>query len=99
MSELLEVNHVSYAYHSIDGETETLADISFHIKEGEFAAIVGPSGCGKSTMLRCINALEPIQGGEIKLNGEKIDPKNKNIAELRRRKRADRLYAAERLSV
>lgn len=47
MSELLEVNHVSYAYHSIDGETETLADISFHIKEGEFAAIVGPSGCGK----------------------------------------------------
>ena len=32
MSELLEVNHVSYAYHSIDGETETLADISFHIK-------------------------------------------------------------------
>ena len=40
MSELLEVNHVSYAYHSIDGETETLADISFHIKEGEFAAIV-----------------------------------------------------------
>ena len=51
MSELLEVNHVSYAYHSIDGETETLADISFHIKEGEFAAIVGPSGCGKSTLL------------------------------------------------
>ena len=35
MSELLEVNHVSYAYHSIDGETETLADISFHIKEGQ----------------------------------------------------------------
>ena len=34
MSELLEVNHVSYAYHSIDGETETLADISFHIKKG-----------------------------------------------------------------
>ena len=52
MSELLEVNHVSYAYHSIDGETETLADISFHIKEGEFAAIVGPSGCGKSTLLQ-----------------------------------------------
>ena len=36
-------------------------------------------------MLRCINALEPIQGGEIKLNGEKIDPKNKNIAELRQK--------------
>ena len=57
MSELLEVNHVSYAYHSIDGETETLADISFHIKEGEFAAIVGPSGCGKSTLLSLICGL------------------------------------------
>ena len=55
MSELLEVNHVSYAYHSIDGETETLADISFHIKEREFAAIVGPSGCGKSTLLSLLD--------------------------------------------
>ena len=52
MSELLEVNHVSYAYHSIDGETETLADISFHIKEGEFAAIVGPSGCANIKVVR-----------------------------------------------
>ena len=65
MSELLEVNHVSYAYHSIDGETETLADISFHIKEGEFAAIVGPSGCGKSTLLSLICGLLKPEKGEM----------------------------------
>ena len=71
MSELLEVNHVSYAYHSIDGETETLADISFHIKEGEFAAIVGPSGCGKSTLLSLICGLLKPEKGEILLDGKK----------------------------
>ena len=69
MSELLEVNHVSYAYHSIDGETETLADISFHIKEGEFAAIVGPSGCGKSTLVRLMNGLLQLQDGNLSVNG------------------------------
>ena len=72
MSELLEVNHVSYAYHSIDGETETLADISFHIKEGEFAAIVGPSGCGKSTLLSLICGLLKPEKGEILLDGKSI---------------------------
>lgn len=89
MSELLEVNHVSYAYHSIDGETETLADISFHIKEGEFAAIVGPSGCGKSTLLSLICGLLKPEKGRDPARWQKH----------RRRKRADRLYAAERLSV
>mgnify|MGYP003057879118 CR=1 FL=1 len=62
-----------------------LDDINLEVHQGEVIVLVGPSGCGKSTMLRCINALEPIQGGEIKLNGEKIDPKNKNIAELRQK--------------
>ena len=66
-------------------DTFTLDDIDLEVHQGEVIVLVGPSGCGKSTMLRCINALEPIQGGEIKLNGEKIDPKNKNIAELRQK--------------
>lgn len=44
-----------------------LDDINLEVHQGEVIVLVGPSGCGKSTMLRCINALEPIQGGEIKL--------------------------------
>ena len=79
MSELLEVNHVSYAYHSIDGETETLADISFHIKEGEFAAIVGPSGCGKSTLLSLICGLLKPEKGEILLDGKSIAGEKERI--------------------
>lgn len=47
--------------------------------------MVGPSGCGKSTLLRCINALEPIQGGTIKLQGMDICKGSKNITTLRQK--------------
>ena len=47
--------------------------------------MLGPSGCGKSTLLRCINALEPIQGGEILLGGEVIDRSPAGLPALRRR--------------
>ena len=47
----LEVDGVSYSYHSLDGETLALDHISFDVSPGEFLAIVGPSGCGKSTLL------------------------------------------------
>ena len=46
---VLEVNNLNMTYHTLDGETEALKDISFDVHEGEIAAIVGPSGCGKST--------------------------------------------------
>lgn len=50
----LEVTGLSYSYHSMDGETQALSDISFQVEEGEFIAVVGPSGCGKSTLLSII---------------------------------------------
>ncbi|MCD8248799.1 MAG: ATP-binding cassette domain-containing protein, partial [Lachnospiraceae bacterium] len=51
MDGLLKVEHVSYSYHSLLGETPALSDITFFVEENEFLAIVGPSGCGKSTLL------------------------------------------------
>lgn len=59
-----------------------LDDIDLGSTSEEVIVLVGPSGCGKSNGASMYQRLEPIQGGEIKLNGEKIDPKNKNIAEL-----------------
>lgn len=65
---LLEIRHLKKEY----GKDPVLRDISLDIHKGEVVVVVGPSGCGKSTLLRCINGLEPIQGGEILLDGQVI---------------------------
>jgi len=52
------------------GSRRVLDDVSLDIHEGEVTVVLGPSGCGKSTLLRCLNGLEPIQGGNLRLRGE-----------------------------
>ena len=67
MEPILTLDHLSYAYHTLEGETKALSDISLSVKPGEFVAIVGPSGCGKSTALSNRRTLKP-EDGEILLN-------------------------------
>ena len=55
------------------GETKVIHGVSLDVKDGEFAVFVGPSGCGKSTLLRMIAGLEEITGGDILLDGERIN--------------------------
>ena len=66
---ILEVKHLSKLF---DGNG-VLKDVSFTLAEGEVIVVVGPSGCGKSTLLRCVNGLEHPDGGEILLDGVRID--------------------------
>ena len=66
---ILQVNHLSKNFDA----NGVLKDVSFSMKEGEVIVVVGPSGCGKSTLLRCINGLERPDGGEILLDGQRID--------------------------
>lgn len=68
MNPILELNQVGFSYHSLDGETPALFDISFSVCTGEFIAIVGPSGCGKSTLLSLICGLLKPEFGTIKRN-------------------------------
>ena len=51
------------------GDNLVLDGVDLTIDRGEVVVIAGPSGSGKSTMLRCINGLEPIDGGEIRFDG------------------------------
>ncbi len=59
-----------------DGDFTALDGVSFDVARGEVIVVVGPSGCGKSTLLRTLNGLEPIQGGVIEFNGEKVPSKS-----------------------
>ena len=54
------------------GDAEILKGVNLDVGKGEVVVILGPSGSGKSTFLRCINGLEEIQGGEVRLDGETI---------------------------
>ena len=78
---LLSIEHLKKAY----GENVVLKDISLTVKRGEVIVVIGPSGCGKSTFLRCINALEPIQGGSIEIGGTNVNGSEKEITELRQK--------------
>ncbi|WP_165224627.1 ABC transporter ATP-binding protein [Affinirhizobium pseudoryzae] len=55
------------------GAVHVLHDIHLAIEEGEFVVFVGPSGCGKSTLLRVIAGLEKVTGGDLKINGTRVN--------------------------
>ena len=69
MKNILSIKNVSYSYHTQEGETPALTDISFDVSSGSFTCIVGPSGCGKSTLLSLISGLLHPDSGEIYING------------------------------
>lgn len=65
------------------GETHVLREISCEIKPQEVVCIIGPSGSGKSTFLRCLNALEKPDGGEVSVNGFDVHNPKTNLNKMR----------------
>ncbi|MFM4827707.1 amino acid ABC transporter ATP-binding protein [Aeromonas rivipollensis] len=80
MTPLLELNAVSKQF----GQNRVLDEVSLKVNPGEVIVILGPSGCGKSTLLRTLNGLEPIQGGDIRFDGQLLDA-NTDWQRLRQR--------------
>ena len=78
---LLSVRHLKKAF----GEHAIFEDFNLDVRKGEVVVIIGPSGCGKSTLLRCLNGLEPIQAGEILLDGEPVLRGNPSITRMRQK--------------
>ena len=71
--------------HKSFGELEVLKGVSMDIMKGECVCIIGPSGSGKSTLIRCVNALNDIQKGSIKVEGQEVNDPNLNKLELRKK--------------
>ena len=65
------------------GRVNVLEGVDLDIRDGEFIVLVGPSGCGKSTLLRMIAGLEEVSGGDISIEGRRVNdlaPKDRDIA-------------------
>jgi len=67
------------------GQLHVLKRVSLDVAEGEIVTIIGRSGSGKSTLLRCINGLEPIQGGSIRVDGDLVNAPKADLRGLRQK--------------
>ena len=77
---LIEMRGVTKRY----GAFEVLKGLTLSVEAHDVVCLIGPSGCGKSTLLRCINGLEPIQGGEIRLHDDRVSGPGVDLDLLRR---------------
>ena len=71
--------------HKSFGDLEVLKGVSMDIMQGECICIIGPSGSGKSTLIRCVNALNDIQQGSIKVEGQEVNDPDLDKLELRKK--------------
>jgi glutamate/aspartate transport system ATP-binding protein len=78
---MIEIRHVDKWY----GSFQALKDCTTRVDKGEVVVVCGPSGSGKSTLIKCVNALEPFQGGEIILDGIKVNDSKTDLPKLRAR--------------
>src|ERR1700689_2010903 len=80
MSSFIEIRDISKSY----GALSVINCLSMSVEEHQVVCLIGPSGSGKSTLLRCINGLEPIDKGEILVDGDRITGPGVDLNALRR---------------
>lgn len=76
----LSLQHIQKIY---DNQVHVVKDFNLEIEDKEFIVFVGPSGCGKSTTLRMIAGLEEISGGDLLIDGKRMNDVRRNHATLR----------------
>ena len=77
---LIEIRDI----HKRFGDHPVFNGLSLSVEEHQVVCLIGPSGCGKSTLLRCINGLETIQQGEIRIHGDRMTGPGVDVNALRR---------------
>ena len=78
---MIEIDQVYKSF----GQLDVLQGVSMTVSKGEVISLIGGSGSGKSTLLMCINGLEPIQRGNIRVNGVNVHAPGTNLNALRQR--------------
>ena len=78
---MIEISGVHKAY----GQFEVVKGVDLRVDKGEVLSIIGGSGSGKSTLLMCINGLEPIQRGSIRVDGIDVHARGTDLNRLRRK--------------
>jgi glutamate/aspartate transport system ATP-binding protein len=78
---MIDIKNISKWY----GSFQVLTDCTTTINKGDVVVVCGPSGSGKSTLIKTVNALEPIQKGDIVVDGTSISDKKTNLPKLRSR--------------
>ena len=76
---LVEIHDVSKSY----GANQVLKGVSLDIEKGEVVAVIGRSGSGNSPLLRCVNGLEPVQAGTIRIDGVQVNDPATDLRKLR----------------
>lgn len=69
--------------HKYFGDFHALNNVNFSVRKGEIVVVCGPSGSGKSTLIRCINALEEIDEGDIIIDGQNLYDRSTDINKIR----------------
>jgi glutamate/aspartate transport system ATP-binding protein len=78
---MIDIRGVSKWYN----EFQVLTDCTTHVEKGEVVVVCGPSGSGKSTLIKCVNALEPFQKGDIVVDGISVSARGTDLPRLRSR--------------
>ncbi|MCY1201888.1 Glutamine transport ATP-binding protein GlnQ [compost metagenome] len=78
---MIEIDNV----HKSFGALDVVKGVSLTVNKGEVVSIIGGSGSGKSTLLMCINGLEPIQGGQIRVDGTEVHAPRTDLNKLRQK--------------
>ena len=69
---MIRIENLEKVFRTEEVETVALDNVSMHIKQGEFVAVMGPSGCGKSTLLNIVGLLDNPTGGSYQLDGKEV---------------------------